>query len=98
MLSLSLMHQHLLKTILRLNLPVSKLRGHCYDGCSTRSGIQLSEFKIESQAVYTHCYNHSLNPAASDSISKSKFMKSALETTHEVTKLIKLSPWRDAIF
>lgn len=27
-------------TILRLNLSLSKLRGQCYDGCSTMSGIQ----------------------------------------------------------
>ena len=52
----------------------------------------------ESRAVYTHCYSHSLNLAASDTIKKSKVMKSALETTHEITKLIKLSPQRDAIF
>ena len=89
-------------TMLRLNLPTSKLRGQCYNGCSTMSGIQSGLAKRvqdeESRAVYTHCYSHSLNLAASDSVRKSKFMKSALETTHEITKLIKLSPRRDAIF
>ncbi len=38
------------------------------------------------------------NLAANDSIKKSKFMKGSLETTSEITKLIKLSPRRDAIF
>lgn len=88
--------------LLRLNLPTSKLRGQCYDGCSTMSGVRSGLAKrvqdVEARAVYTHCYSHSLNLAASDSISKSKFMKAALETTHEITKLIKLSPRRDAIF
>ena len=84
--------------MLRLNLPLNKLRGQCYDGCSTMSGIRSGLAKRvqdeESRAVYTHCYSHSLNLAASDAIKKSKVMKSALETT----KLIKLSPRRDAIF
>ena len=44
------------------------------------------------RAVYTHCYGHSLNLAASDAIKSSKMMKDALETTHEITKLIKFSP------
>jgi hypothetical protein len=39
-----------------------------------------------------------LNLTASDSISKLKLMKSALKTTHKITKLIKLSPRHDAIF
>ena len=82
-------------TMLRLNLSTDKLRGQCYDG---RSGLAKRVQDEESRAVYTHCYSHSLNLAASDSISKSKLMKSALETTHEITKLIKLSPRRDAIF
>lgn len=49
-------------------------------------------------AVYTHCYGHSLNLAAADAIKQSKVMKSALATAHEVTKLIKYSPHRDALF
>jgi hypothetical protein len=86
-------------TMLRLNL---QLRGQSYDSCcSTMSGIQSGLAKLvqdeESRAVYTHYYSHSLNLAASDSISNLKPMKSALETTHEITRLIKLSPRRDAI-
>ena len=64
----------------------------------SRSGLAKRVQDVGPRAVYTHCYSHSLNLAASDSISKSKFMESALETTHEITKLIKLSPRRDAIF
>ena len=45
-----------------------------------------------------HCYCHALNLAAGDSVKKSQLMKCALETTHEITKLIKESPRRDAIF
>ncbi|KAL5517004.1 hypothetical protein EMCRGX_G002468 [Ephydatia muelleri] len=62
--------------MLRLNLAITKLRGQCYDGCSTMSGSR----------------------SASDAIKSSKIMKDALETTHEITKLIKFSPKREAIF
>ena len=88
--------------MLRFNLPLSKLRGQCYDGCSTMSGIRSGVAKRvqdeESRAVFTHCYSHSLNLAASDSVKNSELVKSALETTHEITKLIKKSPRRDGIF
>ena len=76
--------------MLRFNLPLSKLRGQCYDGCSTMSGIRSGVAKRvqdeESRAVFTHCYCHSLNLAASDSVKNSQLVKSALETTHEITK------------
>ena len=89
-------------TLTRLNLPFCKLRGQCYDGCSTmsghRSGVAKRVQDEEARAVFTHCYSHSLNLAVSDCVRNSQFMKSALETTHEITKLIKLSPRRDAMF
>jgi len=89
-------------TLLRLNLPLSKVRGQCYDGASNMSGIKngvaTQICKEEPRAVYTHCYGHSLNLAAADAIKKSKVIKFALATTHEVTKLIKYSPRRDSLF
>ena len=85
--------------MLRFNLPLSKLRGQCYDGCSgIRSGVAKRVQDEESRAVFTHCYSHSLNLAASDSIKNSELVKLALETTHEITKWIKKSPRRDGIF
>ena len=47
---------------------------------------------LQPKAIYTHCYGHALNLAACDTIKQSKLMKDALETTHEITKLIKYSP------
>ena len=82
-------------------LPIHKLRGQCYDGCSTltghRSGVAKRVQDEEARTVFTHCYSHSLNLAASDSIKRSKLMNAALETTHEITKLFKLSPRREAL-
>ncbi len=89
-------------TLIRLNVSMSKLRGQCYDGCSTMSGSKSGVAKRvqdkEPRAVFTHCYSHSLNLAANDCVKKSQLMKASLETTHEITKLIKKSPRRDAIF
>ena len=53
---------------------------------------------IEPRAVLTHCYGHSLNLPCGDTIKTSKLLKDALDTTHEITKLIKKSRRRTAIF
>ena len=86
----------------RMNLPLSKLRGQCYDGASSmkgvRSGVAKRILDKESRAIYTHCYGHSINLAVNDALKISKPIKAALETTHEVTKLIKYSPRREGIF
>ena len=86
----------------RMNLDIHKVRGQCYDGASNmrgpRSGVATLISDIEPRAVYTHCYGHSLNLAASDALKESKLIKDALETVHEITKLIKYSPRRDGIF
>lgn len=89
-------------TLTRLNLPLAKIRGQCYDGASAMSGAKSGVAKriqdLEPRAVFTHCYGHSLNLAASDCIKSSALMRDALDTTREITKLIKYSPRRDGIF
>ena len=88
--------------LVRMNLPFEKLRGQCYDGASAMSSSKCGVAKricdLEPRAVYTHCYGHALNLAAGDTLKQSKLMKEALETTWEITKLIKYSPRRDGIF
>ena len=82
--------------LIRMNLTLSKVRGQCYDGASNMSGLRNGVARqikdMEKKALYTHCYGHSLNLAASDTLQNCKVMKAALETTHEITKLIKYSP------
>ena len=84
------------------NLSVSKLRGQCYDGAATMAGAKAEVAKKlldeEPRAVYTHCYGHALNLACGDTIKCSKLMKDALDTTHEIVKLLKRSPKRDTCF
>ncbi len=88
--------------MVRMNLSINRIRGQCYDGASamkgSKGGVATQIRELEPRAVYTHCYGHSLNLAASDTLKESKLMKDALDTTYEITKLIKYSPRRDEIF
>ena len=91
---------HVIKeTLIRLNLKLEDCRGQCYDGaanmCGIRSGVASSE---ESRALFTHCYGHSLDLAACDTIKNSKVVKNALDVTYEICKLLKYSPCRDSMF
>ena len=92
----------ILDVLTRLNLSIKKLRGQCYDGASAmsgpRSGVAKQIRDLESRAVYTHCYGHSLNLACMDTIKSSKVMQEALDITAEIIKLVKLSPRRGTIF
>ena len=100
----STLFQILKDVLLRLNLSVNKVPGQCYDGASTirgcRSGLAklLRDKEPRAVYVYTYCYGHSLNLAAGDAVKESAVMKLALEVSHEVTKLVKFSPRRDALF
>ena len=51
-----------------------------------RNGVAKQISELEPRAIFTHCYGHALNLAASDTIKQSKVMKDALDTTHEITK------------
>ena len=88
--------------LLRLNLTLTKVRGQCYDGAAnmagSKSGIAKQLRSEEPRAVFTHCYGHALNLACGDAIKCCKTLRDALDSTHEITKLIKLSPRREAIF
>ncbi len=89
-------------TLMRMNLAFSKMRGQCYDGCSTMTGAKKGVSKKiqeeQPKAIFTHCYGHALNLAACDAVKANKLLRDALDTTYEITKLVKLSPKRDSIF
>ena len=92
-----------LKNILVVcNLNENQLRGQCYDGASVMSGLRngvVTQIQtMEPKAIYTHCYGHALNLAAGDTIKKCLVLKKALDITFEMSKLIKHSPKRDALF
>ena len=94
---------HVIKdTLIRLNLKLADSRGQCYDGaanmCGIRSGVATQLSAIEPRALFTHCYGHSLDLGACDSIKNSKIVKNALDVTYKVCKLLKYSPRRDSLF
>ena len=64
----------------------------------TRSGVAKRIADLESRAVYTHCYGYALNLAARVTLKQCKLMKDALDTSYEVTKLIKYSQRRKKFF
>ena len=88
--------------LLRMNLTVSQCRGQCYDGASNmvgcRKGVATQLARKEKRAVLTHCYGHALNLAVGDSMKQSKVCKDALDTAFEISKLIRYSPKRNAVF
>ncbi|XP_062504525.1 uncharacterized protein LOC134181294 [Corticium candelabrum] len=53
---------------------------------------------LSQEEFFTHCYGHALNLAANDTLKQSKLMKDVLDTSREITNLIKYSPRREWIF
>ena len=88
--------------LLRMNLSLNRARGQCYDGAANKSGAKSGVAKQltgeEPRALYTHCYGHALNLACGDAIEWCKLLQDTLDTTYEITKLIRLSPCRNEIF
>ena len=88
--------------LLRLSLQLDNCRGQCYDGASSiagcRTGVATTILKKQPLAIYTHCYGHALNLAVQDSVKANHVLRDTLDTVEEMTKLIKKSPKREAIF
>ena len=86
----------MLDALVRFQVPLAKIRGQCYDGCSTmagqRSGVAARIQKKEPRAVFAHCYGHALNLSVSDTIKKSSLLSDCLDTSYELVKLVKFSP------
>ena len=61
-----------------------------------KNGVAAIIKKDEPRALFTHCYGHALNLAASDAVMQCGHMKDSLDTVYEITKLVKFSPKREA--
>ena len=88
-------------SLLRFGFDKEKLRGQCYDGCSTMIGKKTGASKqikddVQSFALSTHCYAHSLNLACGDWMKNSSVVSKSLATSYEITKLVRFSPKRDS--
>ena len=63
-----------------------------------KSGVAKQISAKEPRAVYTHCYGHALNLAVGDTIKQIKLLRDSMDTTFEMSKLVKYSPKRDTLF
>lgn len=63
-----------------------------------KKGVAKQLRDKESRTIYTHCYGHALNLAIGDTVKQSNIMRDALDTTYEISKLLKYSPKRDSLF
>ena len=54
--------------------------------------------KKEPRAIRTHCYGHSLQLAVGDMVREVRNLRDAMDTTNEISKLLKYSPKRDRTF
>lgn len=77
-------------------------RGQCYDSASNMKGCRLGVatqiMRDEPRAVFTPCYGHALNLACQDTIRSIKVVRDALDTTFEISKLLKYFSKRKAEF
>ena len=89
-------------TMVRMNLSVKNCHGQCYDGAAnmagSRNGVATQIASEESRVIFVHSYGHALNLAARDTVKKNKLLQNTLDTTLEISKLLKFSPRRDAMF
>ena len=94
---------HAIKVVLtQIALDLSNCRGQCYDRASnmsgSKNGVASQITRVEKRALYMHCYGHALNLAVGQTVKQSKICCEALEVAFEITKLIKFSPRRNALF
>ena len=88
--------------LIRMNLSISNCRGQCYDGESNtvgaKSGVATQIKNYKPRGLLTHCYKHALHLAVGDTVKRIKLLGNTLDTTYEISKLLKFSPKRDALF
>ena len=87
--------------MLCMNLRIQDGRGQCHDGCSTmtgtKNGVAAQIKKLIEKCLLMHCYCHSLNLAAEDTIKIYYCWKTHLMWLIK-SKLIKKSPKRKVEF
>lgn len=88
--------------LLRFDLPLSKLRGQCYDGAANVSGkisgLQQRIKEIESRALEIHCNAHNLNLSVQDGMEKVLAAKKFIGEVKDLINFVRDSPKRIAQF
>ncbi|XP_046861388.1 52 kDa repressor of the inhibitor of the protein kinase-like [Xenia sp. Carnegie-2017] len=84
-----------------LGLPIEDCRGQGYDGAGAVAGcvkgLAAQILKLNSKALYTHCYSHRLNLSVCDSLSDIE-VKKVLNKIKDVTNFINISQTRNIPF
>ena len=81
--------------LIRLNIPLSNARGQCNDVAKIMCVLKmvLSE---NPKAFFRHCLGHALSLAVGDMVKYVRFLKDSMDTTYEVSNLIKKSHKMDS--
>ena len=61
-----------------------------------KSRVAVQVKSKEERALHIHCYAHSINLVVGDTIKVHPVLKDTINNTYKLTKLIKISPKRDA--
>ena len=81
--------------LLRLNIPVTGLRGQTYDGAANmagvHSGVQAEIKKQQPLALFLHCGAHCLNLITQAACQSSPLIRDALQWVHDLGTLSKIS-------
>ena len=87
--------------LIRLNIPLPNARGQCNDGakimCGIKNGVSNKILSENPKAFFRHCLGHALSLAVGDMVKYVRFLKDSMDTTYEVSNLIKKYPKRDAM-
>ena len=88
--------------LIRLNLPLSQLRGQTYDGAANMSGrmqgVQAHIKKEQPLAVYVHCGPHCVNLITQAACVSAPVIRDAMQLVHELGVLFNQSGKFKAIF
>lgn len=82
----------------RYDLPVSNIRGQCYDGATNmsgiRSGVQTRLLKDAPRATFVHCVAHRVNLFIQDSVKAVNECRDTLAIVKDLINFVRDSPKR----
>ena len=87
---------------LRLNLPMERIQGYCFDGASNMSGmVKGVQARLQERcphSVYIHCTNHSLDLALQEVAREVQIVASALQFIKDASSVIRESLKRKGLY
>ena len=65
--------------------------------CGIKNGVSNKILSENPKAFFARCFGHALNLAVGDMVKNARFLKDSMDTTYDISNLIKKSPKRDAM-